>query len=64
MGQIGRWQTRWSAQPRPRRLGAIVAVVLAAGLLSVAVEAGSDDGTPAPVVWRDHVLDPTTTSTP
>jgi hypothetical protein len=29
----------------------------------VAVEAASSDAIPAPIVWRDHVLDPTTTST-
>ena len=48
------------------RIGAaaIAAVVVAAGLAGIAVEAGSDDGVPAPIVWRDYVLDPTTTSTP
>ena len=64
MGQIGRWQVRWSALSRRRRLGAIAAMALAAGLVGVAVESASGDGFPAPVVWRDHVLETTTTNTP
>jgi hypothetical protein len=60
MGRIGRWRARWAGLSRPRRLRAIAAVALAAGLVGVAVEAGSDDGIPAPIVWRDHVLDQTT----
>jgi hypothetical protein len=57
MGRIGPLQTRWSALSRPLRLGAIAAVVVAAGLVGAAVEAGPGHGTPAPVVWRDHVRD-------
>jgi hypothetical protein len=63
MGRIGRWRARWSGLSRPRRLGAIAAVAVAAGVVGVAVEAGSGDGIPAPIVWQDHVLDPTTTTT-
>ena len=48
---------------RIRRFSLIAAFVVIAGLIGAAVLAGSDDGSPAPIVWRDHVLDPTTTST-
>jgi hypothetical protein len=61
---MGRWRAKWSALSGPGRLGAIAAVALAVGLMGVAVESGAHDGIPAPVVWRDHVLDPTTTTTP
>ena len=63
MGRIGGWRARWSELSRPGRIGAIAAVAVAAGLVGIAVEAGSDDGVPAPIVWRDYVLDPTTTTT-
>ena len=64
MGRMGRWRAKWSALSRPRRLAAIAAVTVAAGLMGAVAESRPDDGIPAPVVWRDHVLDPTTTSTP
>jgi hypothetical protein len=48
---------------RIRRFGLIAAFAVIAGLIGVAVFSASDDGVPAPIVWRDHVLDPTTTST-
>jgi len=40
---------------------AVVAVV--AGLASVVAGGGSGGDAPAPVVWRDHVVDSTMTST-
>ncbi len=63
MGRISRWRARWSELSRSRRLAGIAAVAVAAGLVGIAVEAGSDDGVPAPIVWRDYVLDPSTTTT-
>jgi hypothetical protein len=47
---------------RIRRLGVVAVFTLIAGLIGAAISA-SGDSAPAPVVWRDHVLDPTTTST-
>ena len=63
MGRIGDWRVGWSGLSRSRRRAAIAAVAVAAGLVGIAVEAGSDDGVPAPIVWRDYVLDPTTATT-
>jgi hypothetical protein len=63
MGRIRSVQARWTALSRPRRLAAIATVAVAAGLAGAAAEAGSGHGTPAPVVWRDHVVDPTTSTT-
>jgi hypothetical protein len=48
---------------RIRRLGFIAAFFVIAGLIGAAVISGSGDGVPAPIVWRDHVLESTTTST-
>jgi hypothetical protein len=47
---------------RIRRLGLIAAFFVIAGLIGAAVISGSGDGVPAPIVWRDRVLDPTTTT--
>ena len=47
---------------RIRRFGVIAAFAVIAGLIG-AVISTSDDGVPAPIVWRDHVIEPTTTST-
>ena len=49
---------------RIRRFSLIAAFAAIAGLIGAAVISTSNDGNPAPVVWHDHVLDPTTTSTP
>ena len=49
---------------RIRRFGLIAAFAVVAGLIGAAVvSSGSDGGKPAPIVWRDHVVDPTTTTT-
>ena len=48
---------------RIRRFGLIAAFVVIAGLIGAAVLSGSDHGVPAPIVWQDHVLNPTTPST-
>jgi hypothetical protein len=41
-----------------RRRGALIATIgLTAGLVVAAFAAASDEGTPAPVVWRDHVVE-------
>jgi hypothetical protein len=48
---------------RIRRFGVIAVFAVIATVIGAAVIAASDDGIPAPIVWRDHVLDPTTTST-
>ncbi|MCA1847344.1 MAG: hypothetical protein LC792_29995 [Actinobacteria bacterium] len=48
---------------RIRRFGVIAAFAVMAGLIGAAVMSASNEGNPAPIVWRDHVLDPTTTST-
>jgi len=48
---------------RIRRLGLIAAFFVITGLIGAAVVSStSDDGLPAPIVWRDRVLDPTTTT--
>jgi hypothetical protein len=46
---------------RIRRLGLITAFAVIAGLIGAVVLSASDDGVPAPIVWRDHVIDSTTT---
>ena len=49
---------------RIRRFGLIAAFAVIAGLIGAAVVSStSDGGNPAPIVWRDHVVDPTTTTT-
>jgi hypothetical protein len=48
---------------RIRRFGLLAALAVITGLIGAAVISGSGDDVPAPIVWRDHVLDPTTTST-
>ena len=48
---------------RIRRLGLIATSAVIAVLIGVAVYSATDDGVPAPIVWRDHILDPTTPST-
>jgi hypothetical protein len=63
MGQIGPVRTRWSALPRRRRFGLCAAALVAAGLVGATVQATSSGSTPAPVVWRDHVVDSTMTGT-
>jgi len=47
---------------RIRRVGLVTAFAVIGGLIGAAVFS-SDDGVPAPIVWRDHVLETTTTST-
>lgn len=48
-----------------RRPGAVIATVaLTAGLAVAAFAVASEDGPPAPVVWRDHVVETTTTTAP
>jgi hypothetical protein len=48
---------------RIRRFGVIAVFAVIAAVIGGAVISASDDSIPAPIVWRDHVLDPTTTST-
>jgi hypothetical protein len=48
---------------RIRRFGLIATFTVIAGLVGVAVYSASDDSVPAPIVWRDHVIDSTTTTT-
>ncbi|HKN38705.1 MAG TPA: hypothetical protein VJ456_06320, partial [Acidimicrobiia bacterium] len=63
MGRMGALRARWSGLPPRRRAGvAAVAVAVTAGLIAVGAVAGSGGGAPAPVIWRDHVADPTVTS--
>ncbi len=64
MGRIGVWRARWSARSRRHRAGAAAAIVVAAGLVGVGINAASGHGTRAPVVWHDHVADPGTATTP
>jgi hypothetical protein len=47
---------------RTARLGIIAALAIAAGLIGAGVFSASDGGTPAPVVWRDHVVESTPTT--
>jgi hypothetical protein len=47
---------------RTRRLGIAAALALAAAVIGVGVVAASGDRTPAPVVWRDQVVDSTPTT--
>ena len=63
MGRIGPVQTRWSELTRRRRLGVCAAALVAAGLVGATVEATSGQRTPAPVVWRDHVVEPAPSTT-
>jgi hypothetical protein len=42
----------------------IATVGLTAGLVAAAFAVASDDSAPAPVVWRDHVVETNTTPTP
>jgi hypothetical protein len=63
MGRIGLLRARWSALSRHHRLGLCAAALVGASLVGATVQATSGGATPAPVVWRDHVVDPTTTGT-
>ncbi len=47
-----------------RRLGAAIAALAVTAGVAVALGNGSGDDTPAPVVWRDHVVEPATTTAP
>ena len=50
---------------RIRRFSLLAAFAVIAGLIGAAVvSSASNEGNPAPIVWRDHVLDPTTTTLP
>jgi hypothetical protein len=49
---------------RIRRFSLIAAFAALAGLIGAAVVSSANDGNPAPIVWHDHVLDPTTTTIP
>lgn len=51
-------------QRRLRRLGAAIAALAVTAGVAVALGAGPGDETPAPVVWRDYVVEPTTTTVP
>jgi len=42
----------------------IATVAVTAGLVVAAFGVASNDGTPTPVVWRDHVVETTTTTAP
>jgi hypothetical protein len=48
---------------RIRRLGLIAAFAVTAALIGAAVHSATDGGVPAPVVWQDRILDPTTPGT-
>ena len=47
---------------RFRRFGVIAAFTVMAGLIGAAFISASNDGHPAPIVWRDHVIETTTTT--
>jgi hypothetical protein len=64
MGRISVWRARWSARSRRHRAGVAAAVVVAAGLVGVGINAASGPGNRAPVVWHDHVADPGPTTAP
>jgi hypothetical protein len=63
MGRIGGFRARWSALSRRRRAAVVAAVFVTAGVIGAGISAASGQGTPAPVVWRDHVADATNAST-
>jgi hypothetical protein len=48
---------------RIRRLGLTATFAVTAALIGAAVHSATDDSVPAPVVWRDHVVDPAMTNT-
>jgi hypothetical protein len=62
MLKAGRPRVDTCRMSRIRRLSVVAVFAVITGLIG-AVIAASDGGTPAPIVWHDHVLDPTTTST-
>jgi hypothetical protein len=62
MGRMGALWARWSGLPPGRRAVVAAAVAVAAGLLGVGAVAGSGEHPPAPVIWRDHVVDRTATT--
>jgi len=65
MGRIGTLRATWSRLSRLGRTGLVAGAVAAGAVVAgAAVHAGSGGGTPAPIVWHDHVTDGSATPTP